>query len=173
MAHVRVPEAQRECREVGLPVRLQLPPLLLAAAELAERVGHHVLLEPHMQGEVPAGRAGGVVLREGRVQHVVAEQLLVHFSLHRAHLAQPLDQQGACLLELRDELESVEVASASQPLQCNSVPVCCDDETECVNVHVRLILLPADEQALNRSLAGFRTRGSEQRHFAEELGVSI
>jgi hypothetical protein len=119
---VRVPGAQRECGEVGLPVGLQFPPLLLAAAEFAERVGHHVLLEPHMEGEVPAGRGGAgvgavVLLGEGLVEHVVAEQLLVHFGLHPAHLAQPLDQHGACSLELWDELESVEVASAPQPLR--------------------------------------------------------
>jgi hypothetical protein len=113
--YVRVPEAHGEGREVCLPVRLQLPPLLLAAAELAEGVGHHVLLEPHVQGEVPVRRAGA--LGEGRVEHVVPEQLLVHLGLHRAHPTQPLDQQGSGLLELRDELEGVEVASTSHPLQ--------------------------------------------------------
>ena len=114
---VRVQQARRERREVGLPVRLELPPLLLAATELAEGVGHHVLLEPHVQGEEPARPAGGVVLGEARVEHVAPEQLLVHLGLHRARLAQPLDQQGACSLELGDELEGVEVASAPQPLQ--------------------------------------------------------
>jgi hypothetical protein len=58
-----------------------------------------------------------VVLRKGRIEHVVPQQLLVRLRLHRAHPVQPLDQQVTGLLELRDELEGVEVESASQPLQ--------------------------------------------------------
>jgi hypothetical protein len=112
---VRVPEAHGERREVGLPVRLQLLPLRVAAAEVAERVRHHVLLEPHVQRQVPARLAAGE--EGGDVEHVAPEQLLVHLRPHRAGAAQPLDQQGARPLDLRDELERVEVAPASQPLQ--------------------------------------------------------
>lgn len=100
---------------MGLPVRLQLLPLRVAAAEVAERVRHHVLLEPHVQRQVPARLAAGE--EGGDVEHVAPEQLLVHLRPHRAGAAQPLDQQGARPLDLRDELERVEVAPASQPLQ--------------------------------------------------------
>lgn len=80
---VRVPEARGEGREMSFPERLQLPPLLFAAAEFAEGVGHHVHLEPHVQSNEPAWQAAAG--RGGAVEHVASEQLLVHLRLHRAH----------------------------------------------------------------------------------------